>query len=86
MTIDIEPVALIDKIVMFSGKNFPKEVVDACRTLPVYKVRELLDNVAKGKQVEAGAILTSSVDIQTLLRTPGKFTDLLRTNLQLYRL
>ncbi len=34
-----------------------------------------MDNVAKGKQDEADAILTSSEDSQALLRTSGKFTD-----------
>jgi hypothetical protein len=65
----------MDKLSDVQWERLPKEVVDACRALPAFKVRELLDDVAKGKQDEAQAILESSEDKQTLLRTPGKFTD-----------
>jgi hypothetical protein len=75
ITIDIEPEALMDKLSDVQWERLPKEVVEACRALPAFKVRELLDDVAKGKQDEAHAILASSEDKQTLLRTPGKFTD-----------
>jgi hypothetical protein len=75
ITIDIAPVALINKLDDIQWERLPKEVVDACRALPAFKVRELLDNVAKGKQDEADAILKSSDEVQTLLRTPGKLTD-----------
>jgi hypothetical protein len=75
ITIDIEPEALIYNLSDVQWERLPKEVVDACRALPAFKVRELWDDVAKGKQDEAQAILESSEDKQTLLRTPGKFTD-----------
>lgn len=76
ITIDIAPEALMDKLDdVQQWERLPKEVAEACRALPAFKVRELLDDVAKGKQDEAQAILESSEDKQTLLRTPGKFTD-----------
>ena len=75
ITIDIEPVALMDKLSDVQWERLPKEVVEACHALPEFKVRQLLDDVAKGKQDEAQAILESSEDKQTLLRTAGKFTD-----------
>jgi hypothetical protein len=74
VTIDIVPEALM-KLNDVPWERLPKEVVDACRALPTFKVRELLDDVAKGKQDEAHTMLESSEDKQTLLRTPGKFTD-----------
>jgi len=75
ITVDIEPEALMEKLSDAQWETLPKEIVDACRALPAFKVRQLLDDVAKGKQNEANAILQASDDIQTLLRTPGKFTD-----------
>jgi hypothetical protein len=75
ITVDIAPEALMDKLNDVQLERLPKEVVDACRALPTFKIRELLDDVAKGKQDEAHTILESSEDKQTLLRTPGKFTD-----------
>ena len=75
ITVDIEPDALMDKLSDVQWEKLPKEVIDACRALPAFKVRQLLDDVAKGKQDEANAILQASDDIQTLLRTPGKLTD-----------
>ena len=74
-TVDIEPDALMDKLSDVQWEKLPKEIVDACRALPAFKVRQLLDDVSKGKQNEANTILQASDDIQTLLRTPGKFTD-----------
>lgn len=75
ITVDIEPDALMDKLNDVQWETLPKEIVDACRALPIFKVRQLLDDVAKGKQNEANTILQASDDIQTLLRTSGKFTD-----------
>lgn len=73
--IDIPPEVLLNKLSDVQWENLPKEIVDACRALPAFKARELLTDVAKGKQSEANAILQSSEDIQTLLRMSGKFTD-----------
>ncbi|MGC1182474.1 hypothetical protein [Legionella sp.] len=75
ITVDITPEALINKLDDVQWEKLPKEVINACRASPVFKVRNLLDDVAKGKQDEANAILQSSDDMQILLRTPGKFTD-----------
>jgi hypothetical protein len=77
ITVDIEPEALMDKLGDVQWDRLPKEVVDSCRALPAFQVRHLLllDDVAKGKQNEANAILEASTDLQTLLRTSGKFTD-----------
>ena len=75
ITIDIEPSALIDKLGDVQWDMLPKEVVDSCCTLPAFQVRQLVDDVAKGKQDEANAILAASTDIQKLLRASGKFTD-----------
>jgi hypothetical protein len=75
ITIDIAPVALMDKLSDVQWERLPKEVVDACRDLPAFKVGELLHDVAKGKQDEAHTILESTEDKQALLRTPGKFID-----------
>lgn len=75
ITIDIEPEALMDKLSDVQWERLPVDVVEACRALPAFKARQFLDDVAKGKQDEAQAILESSGDKQTLLRTPGKFTD-----------
>lgn len=75
VSVDIEPEALVDKLSDVQWERLPVDIVNACHTLPAFKVRQLLDDVAKGKQNEANAILKGSADIQTLLRAPGKFTD-----------
>jgi hypothetical protein len=75
VTIDIEPGALMDKLSDVQWERLPKEIVEACHALPAFQVRELLDDVAKGKQDEAHTMLESSEDKQALLRTRGKFTD-----------
>ena len=75
VTIDIKPEALMDKLSDVQWERLPKNVVEACHASPAFKVRQLLDDVAKGKQEEANVILQSSAEIQTLLRAPGKFTD-----------
>lgn len=75
ITIDIEPVELMDKLSDVQWERLPKEIAEACRALPAFKARQFLDDVAKGKQDEAHTILELSEDKQTLLKTPGKFTD-----------
>ena len=75
ITVDIEPEALMDKLDTIQWDRLPKEVADACRALPAFQLRQFPDDVAKGNQDEAEAILEASDDKQTLLRTASKFTD-----------
>jgi len=75
MTVEIEPEALVDKLDTIEWDKLSKEVVDACRALPAFQLRQFLDDVAKGKQDDANNILNASNDKQMLLRTPAKFTD-----------
>ena len=75
ITVDIEPEALRDKLDTIQWDRLPKEVADACRALPAFQLRQFPDDVAKGNQDEAEAILEASDDKQTLLRTASKFTD-----------
>ena len=56
--------------------QLPQALQDACRRSPVFQARQFLHDVAKGHQDEAEALLTANPDnTQTLLRTPGIFTD-----------
>ncbi|MDF1683156.1 MAG: hypothetical protein P1U36_00720 [Legionellaceae bacterium] len=73
--VDIEPEALMDKLDDIQWDRLPKEVTDACRTLPAFQMRQFPDDVAKGNQDEAEAILEASDNKQTLLTTPARFTD-----------
>ncbi|WP_234852427.1 hypothetical protein [Legionella maceachernii] len=73
--VDIEPEVLLDKLSDVQWERLPKEAKEACQALPGFQVRQILDDVAKGKQDEADAILKASSDIQALLRKSGKFTD-----------
>jgi len=75
ITVDIEPEALMDKLGDVQWDRLPKEVADACRALPAFQLRQFPDDVAKGRQDEAEAILQASDDKQTLLTTRAKFTD-----------
>lgn len=75
ITVDIELEAFMDKLDNIQWDWLPKEVADACRALPAFQLRQFSDDVAKGNQDEAEAILESSDDKQTLLRTASKFTD-----------
>ena len=75
ITVDIEPEALMDKLGDVQWDRLPKEVADACRALPAFQLRQFPDDVAKGQQDEAEAILQASDDKQTLLTTRAKFTD-----------
>ena len=75
ITVDIEPEALMDKTSDIQWVKLPKEVVDACRALPAFQIRQFPDDVAKGKQDDAEALLNASDDKQALLTTPAKFKD-----------
>lgn len=44
ITIDIEPEALMHKLSDIQWEKLPVDVVEACRALPAFKVRELLDD------------------------------------------
>ncbi|MDF1683603.1 MAG: hypothetical protein P1U36_03000 [Legionellaceae bacterium] len=73
--VDIEPEALMNKLGDIQWDRLPGEVADACRALPAFQIRQFGDDVAKGKQDEAEAILKASDDKQALLTTSAKFTD-----------
>ena len=75
VTLDIEPEALMDKLDNIQWDRLPKEVADACRALPAFQMRQFPDDVAKGKQDDAEAILNASDDKQALLTIPARFTD-----------
>ena len=57
-------------------ERLPTAAKEACRAHPSFQARHFLHDVAKGKQEEAEALLTANpASTQTLLRTPGVFTD-----------
>ena len=74
ITIDIELEALMVKLCDVPWR-LHIYVLNVCRASPTFQVRLFLDDVAKGKQDEANAILAACRDIQMLLRTSDKFTD-----------
>ncbi|GGI76933.1 hypothetical protein [Legionella impletisoli] len=73
--VDIKPEALLDKLDDVPWERLPKQVKEACFALPAFQVRQFLHDVAKGKQEEAESVLNAPQNLQTLLRTAGKFTD-----------
>lgn len=57
-------------------KRLPQAVQDAYRAHPSCQVRNFLQDVAKGRQIEAQTLLnTNKENTQTLLRACGTFTD-----------
>lgn len=75
ITIDIEPEALVYKLGDERWDKLPKEVLDACHALPLFRQLPLFwDNVAKGNQEQAEAILASDHK-KTILTKPAQFTD-----------
>jgi len=56
-------------------KKLPKEVQDACMKSPLFQMRTFLHHVAQGRQDEAEGLLIDNPEAQTLLTTPGLFTD-----------
>lgn len=75
-SIDVDPASLLLRLDNDTFETLPEDVKKTCQTHPLFKLRQFLDDVAKGKQEEAEAKLTSnSTDLQTMLRTPGTFTD-----------
>ena len=71
ITVELELEALMDKLSDVPWNALP----EAFCALPAFKLRQLLKDVAKGKQDEANAFLQASDEAQTLLRRPGKLTD-----------
>jgi hypothetical protein len=54
----------------------PQPIQALCKAHPSFTARHFAQDVAKGRQVEAVALLTSTpANTQTLLRTPSVFTD-----------
>jgi len=57
-------------------ERLPTAAKEAIRAHPSFQARHFLHDVAKGKQEGAEALLTTTpANTQTLLRTPGIFTD-----------
>jgi len=57
-------------------ERLPPATKEACRAHPSFQARHFLQDVAQGKQKEAEVLLTTTpANTQTLLRTPGIFTD-----------
>lgn len=72
--IDVE--TLLARINEEQFERLPTAAKEACRAHPGFQTRQFLNDVAKGKQEEAEALLTATpANTQTLLRTPGIFTD-----------
>lgn len=70
----------LEKLIANSPDEFfdklPEAVKEACRTHTNYQIRQFLHDVATGKQQEADISLNQNTGIaQTLLQTPGLFTD-----------
>ncbi|MDR3503912.1 MAG: hypothetical protein P4L79_15170 [Legionella sp.] len=74
--IDVDVETLLARINDEQFERLPQAAKDACRAHPTFQTRHFLHDVAKGRQEEAGALLTATpATTQTLLRTPGIFTD-----------
>ncbi|MGX6643226.1 hypothetical protein [Legionella pneumophila] len=74
--VEIEPETLLARLTDGQFERLPEAAKNACRTHPSFQSRQFLHDVAKGKQDEAKALLTATpTNTQTLLRTPGMFTD-----------
>ena len=57
-------------------EKLPAATKEAYKAHPTFVARNFLDYVAKGRQVEVESFLTATpANTQTLLRTPGAFTD-----------
>ncbi|MDR3501594.1 MAG: hypothetical protein P4L79_03335 [Legionella sp.] len=74
--VDIELETLLTRINDDQFQLLPEEVKEAYHALPGFQMRQFLFNVAKGKQIEAETLLTTTQhNTQILLQTPGIFTD-----------
>ena len=84
-SIDIDIETLMTRLNHEQFERLPQAAKDACRAHPSFQARHFLSSVAKATpdktdptyvKTEAEALLTATPDhTQTLLRTPGIFTD-----------
>lgn len=74
--VEIDVETLLARINDEQFERLPTATKEVCRAHPSFQARQFLNDVAKGKQKEAEALLTTTpATTQTLLRTPGIFTD-----------
>ena len=74
--VDLEPEDLLARINDDQFEQLPEAIKTICRAHPGFQACQFLHDVAKGRQNEAEALLiANSASTQTLLRTPGIFTD-----------
>ncbi|KGP62322.1 hypothetical protein EP47_01760 [Legionella norrlandica] len=74
--VEMDVESLLTRINDEQLEHLPTAAKEACRAHPSFQARHFLHDVAKGKQIEAEALLTAALaNTQTLLRTPGIFTD-----------
>jgi hypothetical protein len=74
--IDVDIETLLARFNDEQFERLPQTAKDVCRAHPTFQARHFLQDVAKGRQEEAETLLTATpANTQTLLRTPGIFTD-----------
>ncbi len=74
--VEVDVETLLARINDEQFERLPTAAKEAIRTHPSFQTHRFLHDVAKGKQEEAEALLTTTpANTQTLLRTPGIFTD-----------
>lgn len=74
--VEVDVETLLVRINEEQFERLPPAAKEACRAHPSFQARHFLQDVAKGRQTEAEALLTTTpANTQTLLRTPGVFTD-----------
>ena len=74
--VEVDVETLLARINDEQFERLPTAAKEAIRAHPSFQARHFLHEVAKGKQEEADALLTTTpANTQTLLRTPGIFTD-----------
>nr|WP_241030252.1 hypothetical protein [Legionella anisa] len=74
--VDVDVETLLARVNDEQFERLPTAAKEACRSHPSFQGRHFLQDVAKGKQDEAEALLTATpANTQTLLRTSGIFTD-----------
>ncbi|HHT0594848.1 TPA: hypothetical protein ACTXXA_003484 [Legionella anisa] len=74
--VEVDVETLLARINDEQFERLPTAAKEAIRAHTSFQARHFLHDVAKGKQEEAEALLTTTpANTQTLLRTPGIFTD-----------